>query len=106
MLYVERAEDGRIIALHNTSTPAAQERKSALDAEVLEFLNTTDSREQLIAMSDFGAVRIIEDLIDLLISKKVINFTELPEHAQQKIRDREHLRKKLVTQDLLVHDII
>jgi len=106
MLYVERAKDGSIIALHNTSTSVAQERKQLLDEEVLEFLNTTDAREQLIAMSDFGTVRIIEDLINILIQKNTINFTDLPEHAQQKIREREHLREKLVSQDLLVHDII
>lgn len=106
MLYIERAKDGRIIALHNASTPAAQERKPLLDEEVLEFLNTTDSWEQSIAMSDFGAVRIIEDLIDVLIRKNVINFTDLPEQAQQKIREREHLRRKIVPQDILVHDII
>jgi len=106
MLYVERAKDGSIIALHNTSTSAAQEQKPLLDEEVLNFLNTTNSREQSIAMSDFGAVRIIEDLINVLIQKSVINFTDLPEHAQQKIREREHLREKLVSQELLVHDII
>jgi len=106
MLYVERSKEGSITALHNTSSPVVQEQKQLLDEEVLEFLNSSDSREQSIAMSDFGAVRIIEDLINVLIKKGSINFTDLPEHAQQKIRDREHLREKLVSQDLLVHDII
>jgi len=106
MLYVERSKDGSIIALHNISTPAAQEEKSLLDEEVLEFLNTSDSWEQSIAVSDFGVVRIIEDLINILIQKNTINFTDLPEHAQQKIREREHLREKFVSQDMLVRDII
>lgn len=106
MLYVERAKDGSIIAMHNTSSPIAQEQKSLLDEEVLEFLSTSDSWEQSIAMSDFGAVRIIEDLINILVQKRIINFTDLPEHAQQKIREREHLREKLLSQDMLVRDII
>jgi hypothetical protein len=106
MIYVERGNDGRIIALHNTSSSAAQEQKTMLDEEVLAFLGNPDSRGQLMAMSDFSTVRIIEDLIDLLVHKNIINFTELPEHAQQRIRGRKNLREKIVSQDLLVHDII
>ena len=106
MFYVERETDGRIKALHSSSTLVAQEQKTIMDEEVFAFLNTTESWEQLMVMSDFGAVRIIEDLIDLLVHKNVIHFTELPEHAQQRIRQRKHLREKIVPQDLLVHDII
>jgi hypothetical protein len=106
MLYVERGNDGRIIALHNTSSPEAREEKSMLDEEVLAFFNATDSWKQLMAMSDLGTVRILEDLIDILIRKNIINFTELPEHAQQRIWERKHLREKFVSDNLLVHDII
>jgi hypothetical protein len=106
MLYVERGKDGRIVALHNASNPAAQEQRSMMDEEVLAFFNTTESWKQLMAMSDLGTVRILEDLIDLLVRKNIINFTELPEQAQQRIWERKHLREKIVSQDLLVHDIL
>jgi len=106
MLYIERGKDGKILALHNTSKPEAREEKPTMDEEVLEFLNATDSWKQLMAMSDLGTVRILEDLIDILIHKNIINFTELPEHAQQRIRERKHLREKIVSQNLLVNDII
>ena len=106
MLYVERGSDGRITALRNTSSTETQEKKSMMDKEVIAFFNSTDSWEQSMAISDFGTIRIIEDLIDLLVHKNIINFTELPEQAQQRIRERKHLREKIVSQDLLVHDII
>lgn len=106
MIYIERGSDGRITALHNTPSHVAQEKKTMMDKEVVAFFNSSDSWEQLMAMSDFGTIRIIEDLIDLLVHKNIINFTELPEHAQQRIRERKHLREKIVSQDLLVHDII
>ncbi|MFA7403347.1 MAG: hypothetical protein WC007_05100 [Pelobacteraceae bacterium] len=106
MLFVERGQDGKIIALHNASTPVAQEQKSMMDEEVLAFFNATDSWKQLMAMSDLGAVRILEDLIDVLIRKNIIHFTELPEHAQQRIRERKQLREKIVSPNLLVHDIL
>jgi hypothetical protein len=77
-----------------------------MDEEVLAFFNTTESWKQLMAMSDLGTVRILEDLIDLLVRKNIINFTELPEQAQQRIWERKQLREKIVSQDLLVHDIL
>jgi hypothetical protein len=106
MLYVERATDGKIIALHSTPNPTALEQKSLTDEEVLEFFNSTDSRQQLMAYSDIGAIRIVEDLIDLLVRKNIINLTELPEQAQQRIRERKRLRKNIASQELLVDDVL
>ena len=106
MLFIERGKDGKIIALHNSPSPGAMEEKSTLDEEVLTFFNSTDSWKHMMAMSDLGTVRILEDLIDILIHKNLINFTELPEHAQKRLRERKELRVKLVSQNLLVDDII
>jgi len=106
MLYVERGSDGNIIALHKSQTPVALEQMLSTDDEVLAFFNSAGSVEQLMAMTDFATVRIIEDIIDLLVHKNIINFTELPEHAQRRIRERKQLREKIVPQDLLVHDIL
>ncbi len=106
MLFIERGNDGKIIALHNAPRPEALEEKSILDEEVLTFFNRTDSSKHLMAMSDLGTVRILEDLIDVLIHKNLINFTELPEHAQKRLRERKELREKIVSQNLLVDDII
>jgi hypothetical protein len=106
MLFIERGKDGKIIALHNAPSPGAMEEKSMLDEEVLSFFNSTDSWKHMMAMSDLGTVRILEDLIDILIHKNLINFTELPEHAQKRLRERKELRVKLVSQNLLVDDII
>lgn len=106
MLYVERGKDGKITSLHSSPGPAAQEQKSMMDEEILAFFNTTELWKQFMEISDLRSVRILEDLIDLLISKNVINFTELPEQAQQKILERKQLRKKMDPQSLLVNDIL
>jgi len=106
MLFIERGKDGKIIALHNAPSPGAMEEKSILDEEVLTFVNSTDSSKHLMAMTDLGTVRILEDLIDILIHKNLINFTDLPEHAQKRLRERKELREKIVSQNLLVDDII
>jgi len=109
MLYVERDKIGNIIALHIKPEPNAQEQKSIMDEEILEFLNKnvdTDPWIQLLSLSDIGIIRILEDLIDLLIRKNIILFTELPEEAQAKINDRKRVREKLGPGDLMVDDIL
>jgi hypothetical protein len=109
MLYVERDKDGKIIALHKTADPNAGEKKSIMDEEILDFLNRnvdTDAGVQFLALSDIGIIRIVEDLIDLLIRKNLILFTELPEDAQAKIRERKRVRAVMTDQDLVVDDIL
>jgi hypothetical protein len=108
MLYIERNDKGRIIALHSEPTPRAMEQKNLLDPELLTFfeenINDTESWQNLIAMSDTGFIRLLEDLVDLLIKKKVIIFTELPEKAQEKVLSRKRIREH--THNLVVDDIV
>jgi hypothetical protein len=109
MLYVERDTNGNIIALHNKPETCAEEKKSIMDEEILKFLDKnvdTAPWMQLLSLSDIGTIRILEDLIDLLIRKNIILFTELPEEAQSKINERKQLRKKMVTDKLMVDDIL
>jgi hypothetical protein len=110
MLYVERAENGEIIALHNDPDQNNdREQKPVIDDEVVNFLQKNTSAEslkQVLSLTDSGTIRILEDLIDLLSHKNVISFTELPEHAQERILERKWLREKIASPDLLVDDIL
>ncbi|MCE5264132.1 MAG: hypothetical protein LLG97_11430 [Deltaproteobacteria bacterium] len=109
MLYVERSPEGKISALHSSPRPNADEHKTIVDEEVLEFLHTTvsaDSRKLLLSLSDMGIIRLLEDLIDLLIQKNIILFTELPEQARDRITERKRLRETMTSQDLMVDDIL
>jgi hypothetical protein len=109
MLYVERDDNGKIIGLHRSPDPKADEQKSIMDEEILEFLNKnvdTDPWIRLLSLSDIGIIRILEDLIDLLIRKNVILFTDLPEEAQLKIRERKKVRERINPQDFMVDDIL
>lgn len=110
MLYVERDENGQISALHRHPLPTATEEKAAADKEVLDFLDQTTASESwqiLLSMSDMDSIRLLEDLVDLLVRKNIIIFTELPEKAQEKIIARKKIREKFSGQnDLMVDDII
>jgi hypothetical protein len=46
-------------------------------------------------------VRVLEDLIDLLITRDVIRFTDLPLPAQEKLMERRSMRQSLGALDLL-----
>ena len=44
--------------------------------------------------SDLDVVRVLDDLINLLIEKNTIRFTDLPEAAQRKLMNRRGLRER------------
>ena len=109
MLYVKRDDSGAIIALTREPDNGHMEKVSLLDDEVTQFLQQSgeiDSMANLLALSDNSMVRVIEDLIDLLISKNIILFTDLPEQAQKKIEARRKARRNLNNEDFMVDDIL
>ncbi len=109
MLYAERDPDGKIIALSRIKTPGAEEITSAMDEELVEFLDRNgdgvDPRS-LLGATDSGLIRVIEDLINILIDKKVIRFTDLPVEVQKKINARQKIRQRLSDETLMVDDIL
>jgi hypothetical protein len=110
MLYVERDIKGAIVAIRKGGEQGSgQEPASLLDEEVLAFLKSTGEIEplaHLLMHSDASIVRVLEDLLDLLIAKKVILFTELPSEAQEKIQNRKRLRAQIGDDHLMVDDIL
>lgn len=109
MLYVERDQEGTIIALRRGEVASGLEPASLLDEEVLDFLRLSDeiaSLGHLLMHSDASVVRVLEDLIDLLIAKQIILFTELPQDAQSKLQGRKELRARLSEDQLTVNDIL
>lgn len=109
MLYVERDNEGKIIALHGGPGPGIMEGKSSIDQELIEFVNqniSDDSLKLLLSLSDIDTIRVLEDLIDLLVRKNIILLTELPEQAQARIRERKRIREQMVSQTLMVDDIL
>lgn len=51
-------------------------------------------KEQL-GSSDLELIRVIEDLVELLVAKGVINITELPLSAREKLSLRRGLRTRI-----------
>lgn len=92
MLYLVRGPDGVIQSLSRQALPGS----SAVDehsAEVAEFLGSAPTAGFNESDADF--VRVLEDLIDTLITKNVIRHTDLPPAAQKKLMLRKGLRSRI-----------
>jgi hypothetical protein len=101
MPYVVRDEAGQIIEVHAQANATAIEKIAPNDPALRVFLGETARKadvENALVASDLGMIRVLEDLIAVLIDKRIIMLTDLPKAAQQKLARRYELRSKL--QDL------
>lgn len=64
-------------------------------AELEIYLHRLEEAGEQISGTDKPLVRVIEDLIDLLVDREVILFTDLPGAAQNKLMNRRRLRENL-----------
>jgi hypothetical protein len=96
MPFVSRDAEGRIVAVAAEPTDAANEAIEAEAPELQAFLTRiSPAGASDLARTDLGLIRVVEDLIDTLMDKNVLRFTDLPEAAQQKLVARRSLRKSL-----------
>jgi len=109
MPFVSRDPDGVITAVHEKRFPRSQEvapDDPDLRAFLLRQLEAADDGESpdAMAQSDRDMSRVIEDLIDLMIAKRLISFAELPRPAQQKLLRRRELRGHVAWLNSIVAD--
>jgi len=93
MPFVKREDSGKIAAVSLNETDEFTEFVDAESAELEVFFEDVRPSSDSLRESDTDLVRVLEDLIEVLTSKGVLMFTELPESAQQKIMFRKRLRK-------------
>lgn len=100
MPYVKRDEQGRIHAV-NLEPAEGMEEIPLHSPELMEFMRQVGLEQGTLQESDMRLVRVLEDLIDLLIDRDVIRFTDLPLPAQEKLMERRSLRQTLGALNLL-----
>ena len=110
-MYIKRDSTGLIVAVSTVPEAGFEEQLEADDAELRGFLNAaigddTDLSEeaQQLRSSDAELVRVVEDIINLLTDKGIIQFTELPDAARRKLLQRKSLRQHIRHLDLLDDD--
>lgn len=100
MPYVKRDAQGRIVAVDLDPGEGLAAVPSGA-TELLEFMRSMGLDQNSLEQSDMRLVRVLEDLIDLLISRDVIRFTDLPQPAQEKLLERRSLRQSMGALNLL-----
>lgn len=107
MPYAKRDDAGKIVALHSAPSDDATEQVAPSDPAVLDFMLEAESSEasmQYLLRSDAELLRVVEDVVNLLVDKNLIMFTELPEVVQRKLEDRERARESLRDESGLMVD--
>lgn len=100
MVFVQRGNSNEIVAVSREPQPGFPDSLSDDDPQVQEFLLSVGQMSAL-AKTDLEFVRVLEDVLDLLMAKNVLLFTELPERAQAKILERQALRNRNDALDIL-----
>jgi hypothetical protein len=92
MPYVRRDATGQVIAL--SSEPLDGFEHVAPDLpDIAEFEQRVGGPRSRLEESDRDVVRVLDDLVNLLIDKNLIRFTDLPVAAQRKLIERRGLRE-------------
>lgn len=93
MFHVLRSPDGSIQQVSKVPLSNSELLEDS-DPELRAFWQNL-SRQPSFDMVDAEFVRVIEDLVDVLITKNLIMHTDLPEAAQKKLMFRKGLRSRL-----------
>lgn len=93
MPYIRRTPTGAIQSLHRQPEAGADEFLSDQHADVQAFVGRTSSDDSYSKL-DADFVRVLEDLIDTLIVKNILNITDLPPEAQAKLLARKGFRER------------
>ncbi len=98
MPYAVRNLKGEIVSLHRYD-PGVGDELPADHPQVREFLGLDAVDGMTSIDEDFGRldadfIRVLEDVIDAMVSRNMLNITDLPESAQTKLFARKSFRDR------------
>ena len=102
MPFVRRDAQGLILSLHREAEQGASEFVAEGHPDLLTFVGAAPVTD--FDQLDAGFVRVLEDLIDTLIVKNVLNISELPAQAQVKLLARKSFRERVSQSSLRLFD--
>ena len=103
MPYIKRDEKGLVVAMSAIAAEGFDEELPGDSPDIARFLASQQAANSLDA-TDQDFVRVLEDVVELLIAKGLILFTELPDSAQEKIMRRQRLRSEMAEKLDLIGD--
>lgn len=106
MIYIKRNPNNEIEDLQFSSQPGYTQ-SSLFEPEIKAFLENTQNDElikKVLTNLDLEMVRVIEDMVNLMVEKGLILFTDLPEPVQNKLLFKRSLRKSLNPEHSLIDE--
>ena len=103
MPYVRRDENGNVTGM-SVEPLEGWEHVAGDDVRLNSFETRMVEAHTRLRESDLAVVRVLDDLINLLIEKNTIRFTDLPEAAQLKLLERRGMRQRGTHLGLLKDD--
>lgn len=98
MLYVQYGEDGQMVRVESVPFDEMSGTLAEGDPSVQQWLAQREEVARRLARlqgSDLEMIRVLEDLVDVLVSRGVIRYTDLPDAAQRKLESRAQTRAQL-----------
>lgn len=103
MPYVLRTPEGQIHSIHREPQPQAQWLPPE-HPELQQWLGEEGTDQAGFASLDAGLIRVLEDLVDVLVARNVLNITDLPAEAQHKLFARKNFRERFQRNALRLYD--
>lgn len=107
MHYIKRDIEGRVTQVEDEPFAGMTEQNSDLTPELEQWYKKQEARAATLLQlrqSDLEMVRVLEDLIEVLMSKGTISITDLPPAAQTKLIHRAQARRTLSGLEGLIAD--
>ena len=106
MFHVQRDAEGRLIRVEAAPFAGSQETASAEDSEIQNWFanQSVESSLQQLRQTDPEMIRVLEDLINVLMSNGVLRITDLPAAAHHKLVNRSQAREGLGGLNRLIGD--
>jgi hypothetical protein len=103
MAYILKNAQGEVVAASTNENPPGEGWECVENnAKIyLDYLENALIKSNSFRESDIQLARVLEDLINLMIERNLIRFTDFPEAAQRRLNERQSMRKNTQLSGLL-----
>ncbi len=92
-MFIKRDGVGKIVAISKIQDENFPEFLEDDNPELQIFMRSLKTYQQhVLAQTDHSMARVVEDVINIMVEKNLIYFTDLPDAAQQKLLTRRQMR--------------
>lgn len=101
-MFIKRDDAGKIVAISKVQDVNFPECLDDDNPELQIFMRSLKTyQHHVLAQTDHSMARVVEDVINVMVEKNLIYFTDLPDGAQKKLLARREIRGQNKLSDLI-----